>query len=202
MLRSAFRTLFGGRPRTIRRPARLRLLALEDRTTPTTLLVDPHFTPDPTHHRFNTIQSAVDAAHVHDNIHVFPGTYHEAVTITKNDVDLSAIGRPGDVKIQAPASADIAVHVAGGARDVDITGFTVIGGNAGIQFGTHFDSPASASGSGSAVGDAVFGYNQVGIEVIGTGSQAEIAGDVVRGPGSAGAANAPIGIQVSDGARA
>jgi parallel beta-helix repeat protein len=178
------------------------LVALEDRTTPTILLVSPNFTPDPTHHRFNTIQSAVNAAQPHDDIAVFAGTYNEAVSITTNDVDLFAVGCPGTVRIQAPASADIAVNVAGGAQGVDIVGFAVSGGNAGIQFGTHFDSPVTASGSGSAIGDVVSGYDQVGIEVIGTGSQALIAGDLVHGPGTAGAANAPIGIQVSDSARA
>jgi parallel beta-helix repeat protein len=197
------RFAFGRRP--ARRPIRrtgLRLLELEVRNTPSTLLVDDNFTPDPSHHRFNSIQSAVDAAHPHDTIRVFAGTYTESVLITKNDVDLVAVGRPGDVRIQGPSGADIVVQVAGGAKDVDIDGFTIIGGNAGIQFGTHFDSPASASGSGEAEGNTVFGYNQVGIEVIGTGSQAEVERNIVRGPGTAGAANAPIGIQVSDGARA
>ena len=87
----------------------------------------------------------------------------------------------------------------GGAEQVDVIGFTVVGGNAGIQFGTHADSPASASGSGGAFGDTVFGYAQVGIEAIGTGSRASVVGDTVRGPGTAGAANAPIGVQISDG---
>lgn len=201
---STFRTVFGRRsaPRSARRPSRrLWLTQLEARTTPSTLLVDDNFTPDPAHHRFNSIQAAVNAAHPHDDIKVFAGTYHEAVTITKNDVDLEAVGRPGQVRIEAPAGADIAVQVAGGAKDVDITGFTIVGGNAGIQFGTHFDSPASASGSGSAERNTVFGYAQVGIEAIGTGTKVEIEGNTVRGPGSAGASAAPIGIQISDGAR-
>ena len=47
-----------------------------------------------------------------------------------------------------------------------------------------------------------FGYAQVGIEAIGTGSRASVIGDTVRGPATAGAANAPIGVQISDGARA
>ncbi|HEY1381177.1 MAG TPA: NosD domain-containing protein [Gemmataceae bacterium] len=203
MLHNPLRTVLGHTPRRVRRAGpRLRLVELEARTTPSTLLVDDNFTPNPAKHKFNSIQAAVDAAHPHDTIKVFAGTYTEAVTITKNDLDLIAAGRPGTVRIQAPAGADIAVHVAGGAKDVDIVGFTIVGGNAGIQFGTHFDSPASESGSGSARGDTVFGYAQVGIEVIGTGSKATIAGDIVRGPGQAGAAAAPIGIQVSDNARA
>jgi parallel beta-helix repeat protein len=177
-------------------------VCLETRTTPSTLLVGQNFTADPTHHRFNSIQAAVDAAHPGDDIRVLPGTYNEAVSITKNNIDLFAAGRPGEVRIQAPAGADIAVHVAGGAKGVDIVGFTIVGANAGIQFGTHFDSPTSESGSGSAVRDTVFGYAQVGIEVIGNGSKADMSGDTVRGPGSAGAAAAPIGIQISDSARA
>jgi parallel beta-helix repeat protein len=188
------------RTRSLRANAvRLHLVRLETRTTPSTLLVSPNFAPDPAHHKFNSIQAAVDAAHPGDDVKVFAGTYHEAVSITKNNVDLFAVGKPGDVRIQAPSGADIAVHIAGGAKGVDIVGFTVVGGNAGIQFGTHFDSPASDSGSGSAVGDTVFGYAQVGVEVIGTGSKAEVSYDVVRGPGASNAA-AQIGIQVSDGA--
>jgi parallel beta-helix repeat protein len=203
MLLSTFRTALGGRrARTVRRnAARLGLMMLEDRTTPTVLSVGANFIPDPTHHRFNSIQAAVNAAHSHDTIKVFAGTYTEAVTINKTDIDLIAVGRSGDVRIQAPAGADIAVQVDGGAKNVDIVGFTIVGGNAGIQFGTHFDSPATASGSGSAIGDTVFGYAQVGIEVIGTGSRAEVTGDVVRGSGTAGT-GAPIGIQISDGAKA
>jgi parallel beta-helix repeat protein len=177
------------------------LLELEARNTPSTLLVDDNFTPDPAHGRFNSIQAAVNAARTHDNIKVLAGTYTEAVTITKSDVDLTAVGRPGDVRIVGPAGADIVVQVAGGAKDVDIEGFTIVGGNAGIQFGSHFDSPASASGSGEAERNVVYGYAQVGIEVIGTGSRAEVERNVVRGPGVAGA-GAPIGIQISDGARA
>jgi parallel beta-helix repeat protein len=200
---SPLRSMFGWPTRRpCRQRVRLRLQALESRNTPSTLLVDPTFTSDPAHHRFNTIQSAVDAAQPHDNIQVLPGTYNEAITITTSDIDLFAVGIPGSVRIQAPSGADIAVHVDGGAKDVDIVGFTVVGANAGIQFGDHFDSPATASGSGSVEGNTVFGYSQVGIEVIGTGSRVDVAGDIVRGPGAAGAAAAPIGIQISDGARA
>jgi parallel beta-helix repeat protein len=203
MLRSSIRAVFSRRPRIVRcGSSRLYLVRLETRTTPSTLLVGQSFAADPAHHKFNSIQAAVDAAHPGDDIKVLPGTYNEAVTVTKNDVDLFAAGRPGEVRIQAPGSADIAVHVAGGAQGVDIVGFTVVGANAGIQFGTHFNSPPTDSGSGSAVGDTVFGYAQVGIEVIGAGSQAKVTSDFVRGPGSAGAAAAPIGIQISDGARA
>jgi parallel beta-helix repeat protein len=203
MPNSPLRSLFG-RPtrRPCRQTVRLRVLALESRDTPSTLLVDPNFNSDPAHHRFNTIQSAVDAAKPHDNIQVRPGTYGEAITITTSDVDLFAVGKPGSVRIQAPSGADIAIHVDGGAKDVDVVGFTVVGANAGIQFGDHSNSSASASGSGSAEGNTVFGYAQVGIEVIGTGSRATVAGDNVRGPGAAGAAAAPIGIQISAGARA
>ena len=202
MLLNQFRTATAHRTKKSRRPnvIRPRLVALEDRTTPTVLFVGGNMSGHG-HNNFSTIQAAVDAADPHDKIIVFPGTYNEAVSITKSDVDLMAVGRPGSVRIEAPAGADIAVQVAGGAHGVDITGFTIVGANAGIQFGTHFDSPASDSGSGSAVRDTVFGYAQVGIEVIGTGSRADVVGDTVRGPGMASDA-APIGIQVSDGARA
>jgi parallel beta-helix repeat protein len=203
-MRLSFPSLFASRRsfHSQRRTAsRLRLIELEARITPSTLLVDDNFTPDPGHGRFNSIQAAVNAAHPHDNIKVFAGTYTEAVTITKSDVDLTAVGRPGDVRIVGPAGADIVVQVAGGAKDVDIEGFTIIGGNAGIQFGTHFDSPTSASGSGEAEHNVVFGYKQVGIEAIGAGSRVEVEQNVIRGPGAAGAAGAPIGIQISDGAR-
>jgi parallel beta-helix repeat protein len=196
---SAFRTLFGRRPRTVRRLATsLRLTSLEDRTTPSTLQVSPDFTPGG--NRYNTIQSAVDAASPGDNIMVHPGTYVEAVLITTSNIDLMAAGPADQVKIQAPAGADITVHVDGGATGVDIKGFTVIGGNAGIQFGDHFDSPPSASGSGAATHNVVTGYAQVGVEAIGHGTQVEVDHDTIQGPGVAGEANAPIGVQISDGA--
>src|SRR3954466_2636581 len=183
MFRTTLRTVFGHTPRRARRDGlRLRLVELEARTTPSTLVVDDNFTPNPARNRFNSIQAAVNAAHPHDKIRVLAGTYTEAVTITKTDVDLFADGRPGTVRIQAPTGADIAVQVAGGAKDVDIVGFTIVGGNAGIQFGTHFDSPTSASGSGSAVGNNVSGYTQVGIEVIGRGSRAEVERNVIHDP--------------------
>lgn len=201
-MRSAFRTMFGRRSAPVlrRSEGRLRLIELEARNTPSTLLVDDNFTPDPAHHRFNSIQAAVNAARPHDDIRVFAGTYTEAVTITKTDVDLTAVGRPGQVRIQGPAGADIVVQVAGGAKDVDIVGFTIIGGNAGIQFGTHFDSPASLSGSGSAKSNVIQGYAQVGLEAIGTGTRVDFEGNVVTAPSTAGT-GAPIGIQISDGAR-
>ncbi len=201
MLLSSLRAAFGRRPQTIRRPkTSLLLVSLEDRTTPSTLQVSPTFMNDPAHDKFNTIQGAVNAASPGDTIKVFAGTYNEAVTITKSHIDLMAAGPSERVKIQAPAGADIAVHVDGGAKGVDISGFTIIGANAGVQFGDHFDSPPSASGSGEADHDTVMGYAQVGVEAIGAGSKVEVDHNTITGPGVAGEANAPIGVQISDGA--
>jgi parallel beta-helix repeat protein len=200
MLRTAFRSLFGRRNGTVRRPtARLRLTSLEDRTTPSTLTVNAAFT-NPGPGQFTSIQAAVNAANPGDRINVQPGTYNEAVSITTSNITLFATGTPGTVIVQAPTGADIAIHVDGGATGVAITGFQVVGANAGIQFGDHFDSPPTDSGSGSATANMVNGYAQVGIEVIGHGSSAAVFRNTITGPGVAGEANAPIGIQISDGA--
>jgi parallel beta-helix repeat protein len=200
MLRTAFRSLFGRTTRTIRRPTtRLRLTSLEDRTTPSNLTVNAAFT-NPAPGQFTSIQAAVNAASPGDRINVQPGTYNEAVSITTSNITLFATGTPGTAIVRAPSGADIAIHVDGGATGVAITGFQVVGANAGIQFGDHFDSPPSDSGSGSANANIVNGYAQVGIEVIGQGSSAAVFRNTITGPGVAGEANAPIGIQISDGA--
>ncbi|MGH7477242.1 MAG: right-handed parallel beta-helix repeat-containing protein [Longimicrobiales bacterium] len=49
------------------------------------------------HADFTTIQAAVTAAEPGATIHVCAGTYHEQVTIAKNDLRLLAKGKPGQV---------------------------------------------------------------------------------------------------------
>src|SRR4051812_47668314 len=57
---------------------------LEDRRLLATAQVDDSFTMnDPAHHRFTTIQAAVDASKAGDTIRVKPGTYNESVTVDK-----------------------------------------------------------------------------------------------------------------------
>jgi len=57
---------------------------LEDRSLLATLHVDDSFSvDDPNHHKFMTIQAAVAAATAGDTIRVAPGTYEEAVTVSK-----------------------------------------------------------------------------------------------------------------------
>ena len=105
---------------------------------------------------------------------VFAGTYTEAVTITKSTSTCSrSASRAPSAFRPRPGRTSPSTSTAG-PRTWTSSASRSSAANAGIQFGTHFDSPASASGSGSAIGDTVFGYAQVGIEVIGTGSRAEV----------------------------
>src|SRR5262249_1972136 len=63
--------------------ARLSLIALEDRTVPSTLTVDPAFANSAALRQYSTIGAAVAAAAPGDTIKVDPGLYTEVVTVTK-----------------------------------------------------------------------------------------------------------------------
>src|SRR5205085_8017270 len=114
---------------TPRRSPRLRLELLEVRATPSrTILVDDDRMQFP-NADFTSIQAAVNAARSDTRIIVAPGTYAEQVVIPsgKDDLDITS-SRPLQAVITAPAAyADASralVHV-NGARDVDLTGFTI-----------------------------------------------------------------------------
>ncbi len=106
-----------------------RLILLEDRWVPSTLLVDDDLVQFP-HAKYQTIQAAVDAAAPGDTILVAKGTYVEQVTIPADKDDLTILSQQtGKAVIQAPAMLDSSlaiVHIVG-ADDVTIKGFTVTG---------------------------------------------------------------------------
>jgi parallel beta-helix repeat protein len=71
--------------------------------------------------KYQTIQSAVNAAQAGDEILVFSGTYKEAVTVNKNNITIE--GAPGaNVKIENPSSAENGITVEG-ANQTTISGF-------------------------------------------------------------------------------
>jgi parallel beta-helix repeat protein len=80
---------------------------------------------------YETIQSAVDAARQGSRILVYPGTYTEAVSVTKNNLHILASGE--DVVIEPPNTAGFQVH----ADHVTIQGFEIACGEEcapGIEF--------------------------------------------------------------------
>src|SRR5947208_3553264 len=86
------------RPFAARRPtaararparARLRLVPLEERVVPSTLYVDDNQNPQA---GYTSIQAAVNAARPGDTVQVYPGTYHEIVTVNK--AGLKLLGDP------------------------------------------------------------------------------------------------------------
>lgn len=87
------------------------------------LVVDDNMVDCP-NAEFTTIQAAVDAAAPGATIHVCAGTYHERVTITKDDLRLLAKGAPGDVVVDGDMIGVAALWVQD-ASGVRIEGFTV-----------------------------------------------------------------------------
>jgi parallel beta-helix repeat protein len=173
-------------PARARRPHRLRLEALEDRLVPaTTLVVDQTAGP------YFTIQSAVNAASPGDTVKVDAGTYHEQVTVNKNN--LRVLAKDGsaccsDVVIAPPATP--VANTANGnaalveipAQGVTLKGFTVDGqGNIGIAYGVTIDG----SGSGSILNNHITNIQgpasaQLGFGVYAnTSAQVKILGDAI-----------------------
>jgi parallel beta-helix repeat protein len=106
---------------------------MEDRRLLATAQVDDNFaTDDPAHHRFMTIQAAVDAAKAGDTIKVAPGTYHESVTVDKKLTIQGSQGNPLDALKHPPIKNATIVEITGGqdgfhlaANDIVIRGFTI-----------------------------------------------------------------------------
>jgi parallel beta-helix repeat protein len=155
-----------------------RLEALEDRTVPTTFVVNP----TPGVGNFTTIQAAVNAAATSgDTILVDPGAYLEQVTITKS---LTIQGNGAGAIIQAPTTltADtfnlrVLVEV-GNAATVTLSNLTIQGPNPTINVGLLVVGGATANVTGTTVAHihqdtSTFGLQTgFGIQVGGTGSQA------------------------------
>lgn len=77
---------------------------------------------------YTTIQSAIDAADPGDTIYVFNGTYYENVEVNKT---LSLVGEDRDTTIVDGSWPGIVFCVT--ADWVNITGFTILNGSAGIE---------------------------------------------------------------------
>jgi nitrous oxidase accessory protein NosD len=86
---------------------------------------------------FTTIQAAVTAAEPGSQILVCAGTYHESVTISKNDLRLLARGKPGEVVVDADQA--FAGFQLLGASGVLIQGFTVRDAHEADIFGSNAD---------------------------------------------------------------
>jgi parallel beta-helix repeat protein len=107
--------------RRLGRPGVLRLEVLEDRCVPALLQVGVH---EP----YATITSALQAARPGDTVLVHPGTYQEAVNITKNNITLEGVNQ--SAVIQAPsslASNDFSIVDVNGASGVTIRDLTIKG---------------------------------------------------------------------------
>src|SRR5919201_6320967 len=74
---------------------------------------------------FTTIQAAVTAAATGTTILVCPGTYHESVTITKNDLRILAKGAPGAVVLDGMAQTLLAGFYIQNASGILINGFRI-----------------------------------------------------------------------------
>ncbi len=136
------RRFFSSRP-SIRRQARLTSLRsyrplaerLEDRLVPSTLRVDDDRAQYP-NAPYTTISEAVAAAQPGDTIRVYPGTYHESVTVPIT-LKFVAENHKGAVIVD-PAALGAGFNVQ--ANRVSISGFTVqdAQGNAGISLSRSF----------------------------------------------------------------
>jgi parallel beta-helix repeat protein len=215
--------------RSVRSTRRPRLECLEDRLTPSTLLVDDNLAQNPKA-KFTSIQAAINAAHSGDDIRVYPGTYAEQLTIGAGKNGLTIEAATGTVPlVAAPATltGNDALVTISSSQNVRIEGLS-IQGNASAEFGIRVDTGASAtlednkissilgangagifvgqsspadttSGHATIEGNKISNYGKVGIAVNGTKYRADIGRNTVVGIGDTGTV-AQNGIQIADGA--
>ena len=113
---------------------RPKMVQLEDRAVPATLLVDDDRADRPGA-QFTSIQDAVDAADENDRILVYPGTYTEQVVISGSDKDGLSIRsvRRWQAEVVAPdelTGAPAIIRVSDADR-VTVDGFLIEGPAAG-----------------------------------------------------------------------
>jgi parallel beta-helix repeat protein len=157
------RSLFVGKFPTARpagrKSPRLRLERLEERAVPSTLTVDDNRAQN-RNAQFTSIQDAVNHAAAGDTIKVYAGDYREQVTIpsTLNNLRLVGVGGKDQVVIDprsftpdsSPGSPGQAIVRDSGARNVEISGFFINGGDAptsgtnGSTYGILVDNGGSA----------------------------------------------------------
>jgi parallel beta-helix repeat protein len=122
------------------RPARTRLslIALEERTVPSTLTVDPAFANSAALRQYSTIGAAVAAAAPGDTIKVDPGLYTEVVTVSKpltlvgsGPAATARTGDPAQEAVVQGTSADPLGVVNLRANHIVFEGFTVQGNTQG-----------------------------------------------------------------------
>jgi parallel beta-helix repeat protein len=134
---------------------------MESRRLLATAQVDDNFaTDDPVHHRFTTIQAAVNASHAGDTIRVKPGTYNESVTVDKrltivaeheaaHDGRTTKNNSKGAAIVEIPAGGSYGFNLT--ANDIVIRGFQ-------IQDSDDNGNPAGADGivtPGTTSGDQI-----------------------------------------------
>ncbi len=86
-------------------------------------------------YQYPTITAALAAANSNASINIYPGTYTEAVTVTKNGIQLNAEGAPGSVIVQPTTVTPVTLSgvIVGGAaidiyaNNVVVNGLTVDG---------------------------------------------------------------------------
>jgi len=232
MLRFLATALSSRRPIALssrRRGARPQLELLENRLTPSTILVDDDRVQAPKA-AFTSIQAAINAAKPGDEIRVYPGTYVEQLTIGagKNNIEVeSATSTKPLLVAPATLTGNGALIDITGSQNVEIERLT-LKGNANTKFGIRVSGGASAdienntisgildpNGAGIYVGRSsatdtssgkaevennnVSNYGKVGIAFDGAKYKGEIENNTVVGSGD----NPNIaqnGIQVSGGA--
>jgi parallel beta-helix repeat protein len=82
---------------------------------------------------YTTVQDGVDAANSGDMVYVYSGTYSERVSIAKSDLVLTGENRNGTIIDAGDSGSVISIDGALGARNVEISGFTVRNGQFGIR---------------------------------------------------------------------
>jgi parallel beta-helix repeat protein len=135
---------------------------MESRRLLATAQVDDSFAADdPAHHRFTTIQAAVNASNPGDTIRVKPGTYNESVTVDKQltiDAEHDAAHDGRTDKKPHVKNASIVEIPAGGSYGFNLTANDIVIRGFQIQDSDDNGNPAGADGivmPGTSSGDRI-----------------------------------------------
>lgn len=108
-------------------------LTIEAATPPCEVWVCPTYTEDATH--FKTIQDGVDAVAEYGTVHVGEATYEESVKIDKDGITVDA----EDGATVDAAGEDFGFEICN-AKDVTVSGFTIINADVGGIFAEYADN--------------------------------------------------------------